>query len=161
MDINLNDLIYAYFVLHNYCEASKETMEEHSVMSTRQHDQKLQPSTVTVRELLKYAASSIRFASSIFARFCCSPLQVKFTVDKEDPSRDSVKKQIYSGLAMHISLHVFVNNLGIMCDALQELSKLSVKLQKRDITIIQHKRQFVEKSGYLRPCWIVQGATLN
>lgn len=36
MDINLNDLpdaICAGFVLHNYCEASKEIMDEHSVMS--------------------------------------------------------------------------------------------------------------------------------
>lgn len=48
MDINLNDLphvIYACFVLHNYCEASKERLEEQSVLSAIQHDQELQPPT--------------------------------------------------------------------------------------------------------------------
>ena len=48
MDIHLNDLpdvIYACFVLHNYCEASKETIDEHCVLSTIRHDQDVQPST--------------------------------------------------------------------------------------------------------------------
>ncbi|XP_054619214.1 interleukin enhancer-binding factor 2 homolog isoform X1 [Dunckerocampus dactyliophorus] len=48
MDINLNDLpyvIYACFVLHNYCEASKETIDEHVVLSAMQSDQEVQPST--------------------------------------------------------------------------------------------------------------------
>lgn len=35
-----------------------------------------------------------------------------------------------------LSSHVSANNLGVMCDALQELSKLSLKLQTRESTII-------------------------
>ena len=41
MDINLNDLphvIYARFVLHHFCEVSKETVDEQSVLGTIQGD---------------------------------------------------------------------------------------------------------------------------
>ncbi|XP_012673802.2 putative nuclease HARBI1 [Clupea harengus] len=46
MDINLNDLphvIYACFVLHNFCEANKEPVDEQSVLGTIQGDNDLQP----------------------------------------------------------------------------------------------------------------------
>lgn len=46
MDINLQDLphvIYACFVLHNFCEENKETVAEHSVMGTTQCDDDWQP----------------------------------------------------------------------------------------------------------------------
>lgn len=42
----------------------------------------------------------------------------------EDPSSDGITKQTYNGLDKRISSHAFVNNLGIMCNALQELSEL-------------------------------------
>ncbi len=48
MDINLNDLphvIYACFVLHNYCEARNETVDEHCVLEAIQCDQEYQPPT--------------------------------------------------------------------------------------------------------------------
>lgn len=48
MDINLADLpfvIYACFVLHNYCEASKDTVDDHSVAEAIQHDRENQPDT--------------------------------------------------------------------------------------------------------------------
>ena len=41
VDINLNDLphvIYACFVLHSFCEVSKETVDEQSVLGTIQGD---------------------------------------------------------------------------------------------------------------------------
>ena len=50
MDININDLpfvIYACFVLHNYCEATKETMDENRVNEAIQHDKDNQPDTQT------------------------------------------------------------------------------------------------------------------
>ena len=46
MDINLQDLphvIYACFVLHNFCEDSKETVADHSVSGAIQCDNDLQP----------------------------------------------------------------------------------------------------------------------
>ena len=46
MGINLNDLpfvIYAGFVLHNYCEACKETGDDSRVMPAMQFDQEYKP----------------------------------------------------------------------------------------------------------------------
>ncbi|XP_060780364.1 putative nuclease HARBI1 [Neoarius graeffei] len=46
MDINLDDLyyvIYACFVLHNYCELQKEPLPESSVTAATQYDQEFQP----------------------------------------------------------------------------------------------------------------------
>uniref|UniRef100_A0A8C9X006 HAT C-terminal dimerisation domain-containing protein n=1 Tax=Sander lucioperca TaxID=283035 RepID=A0A8C9X006_SANLU len=46
----------------------------------------------------------------------------------------------YNGLAKRLSSHAFVCNLGFMYDALQELSELSLELQKRECNIIMaHK----------------------
>lgn len=48
MDINLADLpvvIYACFVLHNYCEASKDTVADNSVTEAIQYDKENQPDT--------------------------------------------------------------------------------------------------------------------
>lgn len=46
MDIHLQKLSYAFyacFVLHNFCEASKETIDENHVTEAIQHDQDNQP----------------------------------------------------------------------------------------------------------------------
>ena len=48
MDINLQDLthvIYACFVLHNFCADSKETVAERTVMGTIQSDNEWKPPT--------------------------------------------------------------------------------------------------------------------
>lgn len=48
MDINLDDLpfvIYACFVLHNYCEMNREPVDEHKVSVAIQYDRDFQPPT--------------------------------------------------------------------------------------------------------------------
>ena len=48
MDINLNDLpsvVYACFVLHNFCEINNEAIGEQHVAAAMQYDQDFQPST--------------------------------------------------------------------------------------------------------------------
>ncbi|CAN9504164.1 unnamed protein product [Ophioblennius macclurei] len=48
MDINLNDLpfvIYACFVLHNYCEVSGDAVDDNSVAEAIRHDRENQPDT--------------------------------------------------------------------------------------------------------------------
>lgn len=48
MDINLDDLpfvIYACFVLHNYCEAKSETISEQNVSAAIAYDREFQPPT--------------------------------------------------------------------------------------------------------------------
>lgn len=54
MDINMDDLpyvIYSCFVLHNFCEASKEAMDDHSVLGTIQGEKDSQPPTQCNRYL--------------------------------------------------------------------------------------------------------------
>lgn len=46
MDINIHELpfvIYACFVLHNYCEASKDKVDDSHVTEAIQHDKDNQP----------------------------------------------------------------------------------------------------------------------
>ncbi|KAF3850373.1 hypothetical protein F7725_020092 [Dissostichus mawsoni] len=48
MDINMDDLphvIYSCFVLHHFCEASKEAVDDNSVLGTIQGEKDLQPPT--------------------------------------------------------------------------------------------------------------------
>jgi hypothetical protein len=48
MDINMDDLpfvIYACFVLHNFCEQQKETVHEDRVQAAITYDREFQPTT--------------------------------------------------------------------------------------------------------------------
>ena len=52
MDINLDDLpqvIYACFVLHNFCELNKEYINEENIERSITTDRELQPNTATNR----------------------------------------------------------------------------------------------------------------
>ena len=52
MDVNLEKLpqvIYACFVLHNFCELNKEYINEESIQRSITMDRELQPETVTNR----------------------------------------------------------------------------------------------------------------
>ena len=52
MDINLDNLpqvIYACFVLHNFCELNKEYINEESIQRSITTDRELQPETATNR----------------------------------------------------------------------------------------------------------------
>jgi hypothetical protein len=58
-----------------------------------------------------------------------------FTNAKDDCSREKKDRSIYEGLLKKITTVEFVLDLGLMCDALQELSLLSLELQKRNINL--------------------------
>uniref|UniRef100_A0A1X7U622 DDE Tnp4 domain-containing protein n=1 Tax=Amphimedon queenslandica TaxID=400682 RepID=A0A1X7U622_AMPQE len=52
MDINMSDLpnvIYACFVVHNYCELNNESVHKESVRSAVTYDQQFQPDTIPNR----------------------------------------------------------------------------------------------------------------
>lgn len=54
MDINIDDLpcvIYACFVLHNFCELHNETIRDERVRSTVTYDRDFQPETLRDRQL--------------------------------------------------------------------------------------------------------------
>lgn len=63
MDINLNDLpfvIYACFVLHNFCEASKDTVDENRIAEALQYDRNNQPDTVARGDSLTAEGKRVR-----------------------------------------------------------------------------------------------------
>lgn len=58
-----------------------------------------------------------------------------FSVAKADKLRDSRERAKYEGLYKHLTSFQFLTNLGIMHDALVELSELSLALQRQDMTL--------------------------
>jgi hypothetical protein len=54
---------------------------------------------------------------------------------KDDCTRDKKCSNIYEGLLKKITTVEFVLDPGLMCDSLQELSELSLELQKRNINL--------------------------
>lgn len=78
----------------------------------------------------RWVASSFRTIDAVWKSYPV-PYQ-HFTFAAENDKRDSLSRQSYAGLAKRLSFHAFVSNLGVMCNALQELSELSIELQKRD-----------------------------
>lgn len=76
----------------------------------------------------RWVASSLRTVKAIWKN---SPaLYRHFNQAAENASRDSSTRESYKGLAKCFSSCAFVNNLGLMYDALLELSEVSFELQK-------------------------------
>lgn len=86
----------------------------------------------------RWVASSFRTVDAVWKAY--PALYQHFTSAAESDQRDGASRQTYTGLAKRLSSHAFVNNLGLMWDALQELSELLLELQKRDINIISAHR---------------------
>ena len=86
----------------------------------------------------RWVASSLRTVEAVWKSY--PALHRHFTHAAEDSARGSTTRESYNGLAKRLSSHAFVSNLGLMYDALQELSELSLDLQKRECNIIMaHK----------------------
>ena len=58
-----------------------------------------------------------------------------FTAAADDPDRDAKTRSKMKGLAKHLASVQFVNDIGLMYDVLQELSSLSLELQKQAMTL--------------------------
>ena len=69
-----------------------------------------------------------------------STLHRHFSDSASDTSRDSSVIAKYKGLNVRLTSKAFLHNLGIMFDALTELSDLSWQLQKRDMTFARAHR---------------------
>ncbi|KAK0134200.1 E3 SUMO-protein ligase KIAA1586 [Merluccius polli] len=86
----------------------------------------------------RWVSSSLRAVEAVWKS--CPALHRHFTQAAQDPSRDSTTRESYNRLAKRLSSHAFVTNLGLMYDALQELSELSLELQKQECNIMMsHK----------------------
>ena len=62
-------------------------------------------------------------------------LHLHFTRKASDPLTESREKAKFSGLAKKLESSTFIKNLGLMHDALEELSDLSLALQRADISL--------------------------
>ena len=58
-----------------------------------------------------------------------------FDQAKQDTSRDQKERCMYQGLQRKITSTEFVLDLALMCDAVQELSELSLELQDRSVDL--------------------------
>lgn len=59
-----------------------------------------------------------------------------FNIVSSDDTRDKNEKSTFSGLLKEITSTSVVQDLVVMCDALQELIELSLYLQNRDISLM-------------------------
>jgi hypothetical protein len=82
---------------------------------------------------IRWVSSSLRTVKAVWDGY--SALATHFSVAKDDKFRESRERAKYEGLFKHFTSFQFVMNLGIMHDALTELSELSLSLQRQDMTL--------------------------
>ena len=81
----------------------------------------------------RWVSSSFRSVLAVWKNF--EALVHHFDDAMHDPTRDKNEKCTYDGLKKKITSTEFLLDLGLMCDALQELSELSLDLQERDMDL--------------------------
>lgn len=87
----------------------------------------------------RWVASSFRTVSAVWKDY--EALVRHFQEAKEDKRRSKTDRCLYEGLLRKITSFEFVLDLGLMCDALQELSELSLDLQERNIDLYKADRK--------------------
>ena len=86
----------------------------------------------------QWVSSSFR---SVFAVWNIYEALVKhFEEASNDPTRSASDKCTYEGLKKKITSTEFIMDLGLMCDALQELSELSLDLHERNMDLYKAKK---------------------
>jgi hypothetical protein len=83
----------------------------------------------------QWVASSFCSVWAVWENFEASVWHFKQA--ENDPTRDKKDRCMYQCLQRTIVWTEFVLDLGIICDALQELSELSLELQDRNINLYQ------------------------
>lgn len=81
----------------------------------------------------RWVASSLRTVQAVWESF--PALHSHFKEASTDVLRTDTERRKYSGLATRLSSKQFVQNLGLMFDALTELADLSLEVQRRSVTI--------------------------
>lgn len=82
---------------------------------------------------VRWVASSCRTVRAVWKSYAA--LHSHFVQKASDMSNDSKERSKFSGMAKKLESPVFLQNLGLMYDALEELSDLSLALQKADINL--------------------------
>lgn len=82
---------------------------------------------------IRWVASSQSTVKAVWNNY--EALFKHFSYASTDTCRDSRERAKYNGLKNILTSNNFVHNLGVLYDALIELSDLSIQLQKRDMTL--------------------------
>ena len=101
-------------------------------------------------------ASSFRCVSAVWTSY--EALVQHFKEASNDPSRDSKDKSTFSGLLNKITETNFILDLGLMADALQELSELSEVLQHRNADLNYANRKLLITVGLFEERKTVPGS---
>lgn len=107
---------------------------------------------------VRWVASSLRTVKAVWRSY--KALHTHFCSKAIDGNGDGREKAKFAGFAKKLENPVFIKNLGLMNDALEELSDLSLALQKSDVTLpVAHRlisRQvevFQARRGYDTQCY--------
>ncbi|XP_069490039.1 E3 SUMO-protein ligase KIAA1586-like [Ambystoma mexicanum] len=93
----------------------------------------------------RWVASSY---DTVVAVWRCFPaLCAHFKDASKDMLRPPRDRSKYEGLLKKLTSYSFIKDLGLMCDALQELKELSQSLQKRDIPVIDAHRLLLRQAS--------------
>jgi hypothetical protein len=84
---------------------------------------------------IRWVSSSFRTIRAVWCSF--RSLNAHFEQAMNDPSRDGRERQKFKGLKAKLGCKEFLLDLAVMYDILSELSELSLKFQKRNMTIPQ------------------------
>ena len=87
----------------------------------------------------RWVSSSLRTVLAVWSNF--KSLVYHFEEAMHDPTRDKNDKCTYDGLKKKITSAEFLLDLGLMCDALQELSELSLDLQDRNMDLYKANKK--------------------
>ncbi|XP_069494929.1 E3 SUMO-protein ligase KIAA1586-like [Ambystoma mexicanum] len=87
---------------------------------------------------IRWVASSERSVKAVWNNY--KALNKHFGESSCDTARSETERNKYCGLNRMLTSTVFVENLGIMFDALTELGDLSRQLQRRDMTLYEADR---------------------
>jgi len=82
---------------------------------------------------IRWVASSYRTVRAVWNNFAV--LHKHFLEASLDNTRDTKERSKYAGLNKMLTSNEFILNLGILLDALHELSDLSCQLQNRDLSL--------------------------
>ncbi|XP_050508962.1 E3 SUMO-protein ligase KIAA1586-like [Diabrotica virgifera virgifera] len=99
-----------------------------------------------------WVASSFRTVSAVWENY--EVLANHFAAAKVDQTRDPLERSKYEGLHRKLTSTCFILDLGLMCDALQELSDVSEELQHRHFDLFRANKKlqilmntFVSRKG--------------
>ncbi|XP_050507956.1 E3 SUMO-protein ligase KIAA1586-like [Diabrotica virgifera virgifera] len=87
----------------------------------------------------RWVASSFRTVSAVWENY--EVLANHFAAAKVDQTRDPLERSKYEGLHRKLTSTCFILDLGLMCDALQELSDVSEELQHRDLDLFRANKK--------------------